>query len=379
MIPGTNGLVRRGLLASVPIALMACSGDPDSDRSSTAGPDDKVLNVYNWTDYIGKNTIADFEARTGIKVTYDTYDSNEVLETKLLTGRSGYDVVFPTTTIVGRMAKVGVFLRLDKARLPNLSNLDPEAMRQLAANDPGNEHAIAYTWGTTGLGYNPAMVKKALGTDVIDSWSAVFDPATASKLAKCGITMLDAPEDVFESAEIYLGNDPGNEDLGELAAAEELLLRVRPYVRAFDTTQHLSALASGEICVSLSWSGLMHQARTRGASAAQPVQVVYVIPREGAPLYFDTVAIPADAPHPDNAHAFLDFLMEPRVIADITNEIGYANANTASLPLVDAAFRDDPSVYPSRELREKLHVSRARSPEYSRELNRAWTRIKTGQ
>ena len=364
MISGTSGVVRPGLAVAVLIPLVACSGGQDAGESGTEGPEEKILNVYNWTDYIGGNTIADFEARTGIKVTYDTYDSNEVLETKLLTGHTGYD---------------GVFRKLDKAKLPNLSNLDPEAMRQIAVNDPGNEHAIAYTWGTTGLGYNPAMVTKALGTDAIDSWSAVFDPATASKLAKCGITMLDAPEDVIESAEIYLGSDPGNEDVRELAAAEELLVKVRPYVRAFDTTQHLSALASGEICVSLSWSGLMHQARIRGASAAKPVEVAYVIPKEGAPLYFDTVAIPADAPHPGNAHAFLNFLMEPKVIAEITNAIGYANANTTSLPFVDAVYRDDPSVYPSRELREKLHVSKARSQEYSRELNRAWTRIKTGQ
>jgi putrescine transport system substrate-binding protein len=368
-----------GLSFIAVLLLSACSGGNEDSTGKAREPVENVLHVYNWADYIGPTTVADFEARTGIKVTYDTYDSNELVETKLLTGRTGYDVVFPTSTIVGRMAKVGVFLKLDKARLPNLSNLDPEAMRQVAINDPGNEHAIAYMWGTTGIGYSPAMVKKVLGTDTIDSWSAVFDPATASRLAKCGITMLDAPEDVIETAEIYLGGDPGNEDLGELAAAEELLTNVRPYVHAFDTTQHPSALASGEICVSLSWSGLMHQARARGASAATPVEIAYVIPREGAPLYFDTVAIPADAPHPDNAHAFLNFLMEPEVIAEVTNDIGYANANSASLPFVDAVLRDDPSVYPSEAAREKLHVSRARSQQYSRELNRAWTRIKTGQ
>ncbi len=367
------------LAAAALVSLAACSGRGDGGKSGTVAAKEKVLHIYNWTDYIGQTTIADFEAKTGIKVTYDTYDSNEILETKLLTGNTGYDVVFPTSTIVGRMAKVGVFLKLDKARLPNLPNLDPEAMRQVAINDPGNVHTIVYMWGTTGIGYSPAMVKKVLGTDTIDSWSAVFDPATASRLAKCGITMLDAPEDVIETAEIYLGGDPGNEDLGELAAAEELLTNVRPYVHAFDTTQHPSALASGEICVSLSWSGLMHQARARGASAATPVEIAYVIPREGAPLYFDTVAIPADAPHPDNAHAFLNFLMEPEVIAEVTNDIGYANANSASLPFVDAVLRDDPSVYPSEAAREKLHVSRARSQEYSRELNRVWTRIKTGQ
>lgn len=368
-----------GLLFPVVLLLTACGGGAEGTRESAPAREENVLHVYNWADYIGETTIADFEAKTGIKVTYDTYDSNEVLETKLLTGHTGYDVVFPTTTIVGRMAKVGVFLKLDKVKLPNLSNLDPEAMRQVAVNDPGNEHSIAYTWGTTGLGYNPAMVKKALGTATIDSWGAVFEPATASKLAKCGITMLDAPEDVFEAAEIFLGTDPGNEDLQEMAAAEALIANVRSYVRAFDTTQHLSDLASGEVCVSLSWSGLMLQARARGAAGAQPVEIAYAIPREGAPLYFDTAAIPADAPHPENAHAFLDFLMEPEVIAKISNDIGYANANAASLPFLDAALRDDPSVYPSQEVREKLRVSRARSQEYSRELNRAWTRIKTGQ
>jgi putrescine transport system substrate-binding protein len=368
-----------GFLFAAALLLSACGGNREDSASQSQAPEEKVLHVYNWTDYIGKTTIADFEARTGIKVTYDTYDSNEILETKLLTGGTGYDVVLPTATVLGRMARVGVFRKLDKAKLPNLPNLDPEAMRQLSVNDPGNEHAIAYMWGTTGLGYNPAMVKKALGTDRIESWDAVFDPAAASKLAKCGITMLDAPEDVFEAAEIWLGTDPGNEDLQEMAAAEAAIARVSSYVRSFDSNQHLNALAGGDVCVSLSWSGLMLQARDRGASASRPVTVAYVIPDEGAPLWFDTIAIPVDAPHPDNAHAFLNFLMEPEVIADISNDIGYANGNAASLPYVNAALRDDPSVYPAQDMREKLRVSRMRSQEYSRELNRAWTRIKTGQ
>lgn len=367
------------LASAALILLSACGGREENAAGQGQASEEKVLHVYNWTDYIGKTTIADFEARTGIKVTYDTYDSNEILETKLLTGGTGYDVVLPTATVLGRMARIGVFRTLDKEKLPNLSNLDPEAMRQLAVNDPGNEHAIAYMWGTTGLGYNPAMVKQALGTDRIESWGAVFDPAVASKLAKCGITMLDAPEDVFEAAEIYLGTDPGNEDLQEMAAAEAVIAKVSPYVRSFDSNQHLNALAGGDVCVSLSWSGLMLQARERGASADRPVAVTYVIPSEGAPLWFDTVAIPADAPHLANAHAFLNFLMEPEVISDISNDVGYANANTAALPFVIAALRDDPSVYPARDMREKLHVSRMRSQEYSRDLNRAWTRIKTGQ
>lgn len=372
---------RRLALPAFALAVLAaaCGGGNNETAVRSAGVEDKVLHVYNWADYIGRTTIADFEARTGIKVTYHTYDSNEVLETKLLTGRSGYDVVFPTATVLGRMAKVGVFLELDIDSLPNLANMDPEAMQQLAVHDPGNRHAISYMWGTTGLGYNPTLVANVLGTETIDSWSAVFEPAFASKLAKCGITMLDAPEDVFEAAEIFLGTDPGNEDPQEMAVAEALISNVRPHVRSFDSSQHLNALAGGEICVALSWSNLMLQARDRGAAATRPVALRYVIPTEGAPLWFDTAAIPADAPHPENAHRFRDFLMEPEVIASISNEIGTANGNAASRPFVAASLRENPSVYPGADVRERLHVSQERSPQYSRELNRAWIRIKTGQ
>jgi len=368
---------RSGLALATALLASACGGG--SAPADTRVPEDKVLHVYNWTDYIGRTTIADFEAKTGIKVVYDTYDSNELVETKLLTGRSGYDVVFPTATILARMARVGVFQKLDKSKLPNLANLDPELVQRLASFDPGNEYAIPYMWGTTGLGYNPALVKKAIGADSLDSWGAVFDPTIASKLAACGITMLDAPEDVFETAEIYLGNVSYDEDLGELAEAEALVAKARPYVRSFDSSQHLAQLAAGEVCVSLSWSGLMLQARDRAAAAAKRVEVRYVIPREGAPFYIDTAAIPADAPHPEHAHAFLDYLMEPEVIAAISNDIRYPNANAASLPFVAADMRSDPSIYPPADVRARLHLSATRSQEYSRAVNRAWTRVKSGQ
>lgn len=379
MSDNLRGGGRQALPAFALMVLAACGAENNETAHRTDRAEEAVLHVYNWSDYIGKTTIADFEAKTGIRVTYDTYDSNEILETKLLTGRTGYDVVFPTATILGRMAKIGVFLELDKDRLPNWANMDPETLQQVAVYDPGNRHAIPYMWGTTGLGYNPVLVANVLGTDTIDSWRAVFDPAIGSKLAKCGITMLDAPEDVFEAAEIYLGTDPGNEDLPEMAATEAMLGKARPHVRSFDSTQHLNSLASGETCVALSWSNLMLQARDRGAAATRPVALHYVIPSEGAPLWFDTAAIPADAPHPGNAHRFLDFLMEPEVIASISNEIGTANGNAASLPFVAASLRENPSVYPGADVRERLHVSQERSPQYSRELNRAWTRIKTGQ
>ncbi len=250
------------------LLLSACGGREERAAGQGQASEEKVLHVYNWADYIGQTTIADFEAKTGIKVTYDTYDSNEVLETKLLTGHTGYDVVFPAQNFLERLNKADVFLKLDKSKLPNLENMDPEIMRHVAGNDPGNEHSINYMWGTTGIGYNPRMVRQALGTDRIDSWDALFNPAVASKLAKCGITMLDAPEDVFEAARIYLGLDPNSERAEDLAAAEKLLSRVRPYVRYFHSSQHVNDLATGEICVSLSWNGLVLQARARGAAAS---------------------------------------------------------------------------------------------------------------
>lgn len=368
-----------GLTFAAALLLAACGGNEVVATHLTAAPEEQALNVYNWADYIGTATIADFSARTGIKVNYDTYDSNEILETKLLTGRTGYDVVIPSGNFLERLIKAGVFLKLDKSKLPNLSNMDPEIMERIAVNDPGNLHAINYMWGTTGIGYNPDMVRKVLGTERIDSWNAVFDPDVASRLAKCGISMLDAPEDVLEAARIYLGRDPNSERAEDLAAAEGLLSTVRPYVRYFHSSQHVNDLASGEICVSLSWSGLILQARARGAVAATPVNVVYAIPKEGTTIWFDTIAIPADAPHPDNAHAFLNYLMEPEVIAEISNEIGYANGNAASLPFIADGLRNDPGVYPDAEVRKNLHPSKLKSQAFSRDQNRAWTRVKTGQ
>ena len=359
--------------------LAACGGGEGADVSRVSAGDDRVVHVFNWVDYIGKSTISDFETKTGIKVVYDTYDSNEIVETKVLTGHSGYDVVFPTSTIVGRMSRAGAFMKLDKSMLPNLSHMDPEAMRRVAVNDPENAYAIGYTRGTTGLGYNPELVRSVLGTDRIDSWAAVFDPATASRLAGCGITMLDSPEDIFDSAEYYLETDTSNEDLQELAAAEALVKRVRPYVRSFDSTQHLNALAAGEVCISLSWTNIVLQAKYRGAEAARPVEIAYVIPKEGATEWVDTMAIPADAPHAANAHTFLNFLMEPAVMAAISNDIGCANANLASVPYLKSELKDDPSIYPPPDARARLHPSYARSQDYSRAVNRAWTRIKTGQ
>ena len=374
--PARPGLPRI-LLPIVLAALLAACGT--RDEGVAAGEPEKVLHVYNWADYIAESTIQDFEARTGIEVVYDVYDASEVLETKLLTGSSGYDVVVPSGALTYRLIQAGALRKLDKSKLRNLGNLDPQIMQLVSANDPGNEHGVPYLRGTTSIGYNPEMVEKVLGTRTIDSLAVIFDPATASKLAGCGITWLDAPADMFQLAFIYLGLDANSHRPEDLASAEALLTRVRPYVRYFHSSQYLNDLASGEVCLSVGWSGGIEQARQRGAEAAAPVEVRHVIPKEGAPLWCDMVAIPADAPHPENAYLFLDYLMEPEVIADITNTVGQANGNAASLPYVAEAVRDNPSIYPSEEVYRRLILDRSWSPEQMHAVNRVWTKIKAAR
>lgn len=361
-------------------ALAACGGKQEPDSAAGApAPEEKVVSVLNWSDYIAETTNSDFEARTGIKVTYDVFDSNEVLETKLLAGRSGYDVVVPTGPFLERQIKAGVFLPLDRSKLPNLVNMDPEIMQRIAAHDPGNQYALTYLWGTVGIGYNAELVKRALGTDTIDSWSAILDPANAAKLAKCGITMLDAPSDVSSTVAIYLGLDANSERPEDLKVVEDALMAVRPYIRYFHSSSYINDLASGEVCVALGWSGDILQARDRGAAATRPVTVRYAIPMEGAIIYFDLLAIPADAPHPDNAHAYLNYLMDPEVIARVTNKTRFASGNAAALPFVADDIKNDPGIYPTAEVRARLHPDLVESQEFSRDLNRAWTRIRSGQ
>ncbi|MGQ0385060.1 MAG: polyamine ABC transporter substrate-binding protein [Gammaproteobacteria bacterium] len=370
--------VRLGVAVLVVLALAAC-GKKEGEEAAAPAPEEKVLFVYNWSDYIGETTIADFEAKTGIKVTYDVFDSNEVLETKLLAGRTGYDVVVPSASFLERQIKAGVFLKLDKSKLPNLVNMDTEIAARVALHDPGNDHAINWLWGTTGIGFNPDKVKAALGTDAIDSWAAIFEPENAKKLAKCGIAMLDAPSEVMDSVMIYLGRDPNSESAEDLAAVEAKLMKVREFVKYFHSSQYINDLATGEICVALGWSGDVLQARSRGAEAETPVNVAYAVPKEGAIIWFDMLAIPADAPHPGNAHAFLNFVMEPAVIAGVSDYVEYANGNSASFPLVSEGVRTNPSVYPPDEVKKKLHAHLAESQEFSRDLNRSWTKVRTGQ
>lgn len=376
---GASEKLRPGILAAAMALLAACGGDRGQQPViADAGPVDKVLHVYNWADYVGESTIKDFEVRTGIKVTYDVYDSNDMLETKLLTGRTGYDVVGPSSVFLARGISADVFQKLDKSKLPNLANMDPEIMRGVAEHDPGNEYSVVYLWGTTGIGYNPTMVEKALGTRTIDSWATVFDPAQASRLAQCGIAILDSAE-VMTLVFLYLGIELNSKRPEDIAAAEAVLLKVRPYVRYFHSSRYVEDLAAGEICLAIGWSGGVFQATSRGARAARPTEIMYSIPSEGAPIWFDTLAIPADAPNPDAAHAFINYVMDPAVIAGVTNVVGQANGNRAAYALVREDLRNSPAVYPDQDVMRRLHAYQSYSLEEMRGLNRSWTRVRNGQ
>ncbi|MCE2462010.1 MAG: polyamine ABC transporter substrate-binding protein [Pseudomonadales bacterium] len=347
--------------------------------AGVASAEEMVLNVYNWSDYIAEDTIADFEERTGIKVNYDVFDSNEVLEAKLLAGNSGYDVVVPAASFLERQIMAGGFARLDRSRLGNWGNLDATILERVAAHDPGNEHAVPYMWGTTGFGYNVGKVEAIMSDAPTGSWRMLFDPDVVAELADCGVTLLDAPTEVFANLMGYLGRDPNSESPEDVELFEEHLSKIRPHIRYFHSSQNINDLANGEICVAMGWSGDMLIARDRAVEAGQGVEIAYTIPEEGAVIWFDNLAIPSDAPHPENAHLFLDYMMEAEVAAAISNYVFYANANGASLPYVDDEVKSDPSIYPSDAVKENLFADLADSPAFTRLLTRAWTRVKTGQ
>ena len=349
--------------------------------STYALAEDKILNVYNWSDYIAEDTLANFEAETGIKVTYDVFDSNDVLEAKLLSGKTGYDVVVPTGTFLARQIKAGVFQTLDMSKLPNHKNLDPAIMKKLATLDPDNAHAIPYLWGTTGIGINVAKVQERLGEDYpLDSWDIVFKPEVAAKLADCGITMLDAYDELVPTVLNYLGEDPKSQDVGLLnSKVTKVLQAIRPYVRYFHSSQYINDLANGDVCVSIGWSGDVLQAMDRADEAENGVEVAYIIPKEGAGLWFDMLAIPKDASNTENAHIFLNYLMRPDVMAGITNYVWYPNAIPSSKPSIDEEITSDPSIYPTPEVEEKLFTFPVYGPKYDRAGTRMWTALKAGK
>lgn len=340
---------------------------------------DNVVNVYNWSDYIAEDTIAKFEAETGIKVNYDMFDSNETVEAKLLAGGSGYDVVVPSGFFLERQVKAGLFHELDKSKLPNLKNMDPEVMTAVQAHDPDNAHSVDYMWGTTGIGYNVDKVKAALGdAQSLDTWDLVFKPEIVSKLKDCGVTLLDAPAEIMASALNYLGLDPNSESADDLKKAEDLLMSIRPYVRYFNSSQYIDDLGNGEVCLSVGYSGDVFIARDAATEANAGVNVTYIIPKEGALKWFDLMAIPADAPHVENAYKFIDFMMRPDIAAANTNFVFYASGNKAALDLIDPAIKNDPAVYPTPEVSAKLFPLKAHTPDYDELLTEAWQRIKAG-
>lgn len=337
------------------------------------------LNVYHWSDYVAEDTIANFEAATGIKVNYDVYDSNEVLEAKMLTGSSGYDVVVPSVEFLARQAQAGVYAEIDKAALSNYGNLDPKILEIIAVNDPDNTYGVPYMMYTVGLGYNIDEVSSRIDADKIGSWDMVFDPDTAAKLADCGIAVLDSPSEIMAPALHYLGLDPNSEDSGDLKQATELLLSVRPHIRYFHSSQYINDLANGDICVTVGYSGDVLQARDRANEAGQGINLTYAIPAEGGQVGFDMMAIPDDAPNPENALKFINFILEPKIVADITNYVYYANPNTAATEFVIDDVKNDPGIYPPDAIRAKLFSVKPHSSRYDRSLTRAWTTIKTGK
>ncbi|MCD7111177.1 polyamine ABC transporter substrate-binding protein [Rhizobium sp. DKSPLA3] len=344
-----------------------------------ASAQERVVNVYNWSDYIDASILEQFTKETGIKVVYDVYDSNEVLETKLLAGGSGYDVVVPSAYFLQRQIAAGVYQKLDKSKLPNLSNMWDVITKGVAVFDPGNEYSVDYMWGTTGIGYNVEKVKAALGTDAKPNWDALFKPENAAKLKDCGIYMLDSPTDVIPSVLVYLGLDPRSTAKDDLDKAEEVLLAIRPYVRKFHSSEYINALANGDICAAIGYSGDVFQARDRAAEAKAGVEVNFSIPDQGAQLTFDVFGIPADAKHVAEAHEFINFMMKPEIVAKATNYVYYANGNKASQAFIDKDVIDDPAIYPPEDVMAKLFTIAPLGPKEQRLVTRLWTKITTGQ
>jgi putrescine transport system substrate-binding protein len=340
---------------------------------------DKVLRVYNWSDYIAPDTLKKFEAETGIHVTYDVFDSNETLEARLLAGKSGYDIVVPSNSFLAKQIKAGVYQPLDKSKLTNWKNLNPVLLKNAAASDPDNAHAFPYMWGSIGIGYNPEKVRQALGTDApLNSWDLLFNPENAAKLKACGISFLDSPTEMLPAALHYLGFPVNSQDKQQIAQAQEVFMKIRPSVAYFHSSKYISDLANGNICVAVGYSGDVLQARARAEEANNGVKIDYSIPKEGAGSFYDMVAIPRDASNVDNAYAFMNFLMRPDIIAEVTNSIGYSNANAAATPLVDEAIRNDPASYPPQEVLATLYAIPDQPIPVQRLMTRGWTKVKLG-
>ena len=339
------------------------------------------VRVYNWSDYIADSTIREFEKETGIDVTYDVYDSNEVLEGKLLSGNTGYDIVGPSSEFMGRQIIAGVYQKLNKDALYNYDNLDPEMMSLLENLDPDNAHSIPYLWGTTGIGYNKQKAIEIMGADfAMDTLDVVFVPEIIAKFQHCGVAFLDAPSEMFKAALHYLGLNPNSQNPKDYQEqSTELFKNVRPYIQYFHSSKYINDLANGDICLAFAWSGDVLQAADRASESGNGVQIEYKIPKEGTLMWFDMLAIPADAPNPGNAHKFLNYILKPEVIAEISNKVNFANANIPSKSLIKADSLNNPGIYPEEELMRKLFLAKILPPDIDRVMTRQWVDIKSQQ
>ncbi|AVP96460.1 spermidine/putrescine ABC transporter substrate-binding protein PotF [Ahniella affigens] len=377
----------RSLTMVMALALAGCGGGGGSSEqtaSTAAKPDaapageEPVLNFYNWSDYIAPDTLDNFEKETGIKVTYDEMDSNDTLESKILAGDTGYDIVVPSSSFLGRQIQAGAYQKLDKSKLTNWSNLDEGLMSKLQDVDPGNEYSFPYLWGTTGIGYNVDKIKEIFGSeDVVNSWDLVFKPENLAKLKDCGVTFLDAPSEIIPTTLYFLKEDPNSFDPAVIDKAAALLETLRPSITNFHSSEYIDALASGNACLVVGWSGDIIQAKARAAEAGGGVNVGYSIPAEGAAIWFDMVAIPKTAKHPENAHKFLNFLLRPDVIAGVSNYVSYPNANKAATPSLDKSITEDPMITPTSDtIQNKLYGLAVLSPEAMKKYNDVWTELK---
>ena len=365
------------------LALCAGCGTPThpgttSGDAKTGAPEERVLHVYNWSDYIGSTTIADFERATGIEVVYDVYDSNQLLESKLLSGDTGYDVVSTTTGFYGRQIRAGAYEPLDLSKLPNWSNLDPAVLAVQAQADPGNRYAAPYLHATNGFAYNAGSIAARMANAPVDSLDMLFKPAVISRFADCGVSFLDSPDDVLQLALTYLHLDPNSKRVEDLKAAERLIMAVRPFIRTFDSADYVNQLAGKELCLAMGWSSDFSIAQARSRAAGLDLKLAFTLPKEGSNITYNALLIPRGAPHPNAAHLFINFILSPKVIAAITNEIHYGNDNLAARPFVDLMILSDPAIYPPPGARAKLYVPSEVDTAYERLRTRVWTHIKTG-
>ncbi len=342
-----------------------------------AQAEEKALNLFSWSAYLPEQALQRFKDETGIAVKYDIFDSAEALDSKLLTGGSGYDVVFPASSGLARAIQAKAVQPLDRSQLQNLDNLDGELLGKLASADPGNQYGLPYTWGTVGVGFNRQALEQRLPGVPLNSLDLLFKPEYASKLKDCGIAVIDSPQEVISIVLNYLGKDPYSSERADLDAVAQLLTQLQPNLRYVGAGRHINDLAKGEICLALTYNGDAYMAAANAVEAKQPFEVQYRIPREGTLLWFDTMAIPADAPHPKAAHAFIDYMLRPEAIAELTNNVFFANANQAATALVDPTISGDADIYPGEAVRALLFAEQLMPLRQQRERTRIWTTFRS--